>query len=96
VRTTIARVLPYLAPHRRRFIVAQVAMLVGTAAGLVFPWAIRDVLDRLLADAEPRYLPLAVGSLTLVALLREVGNSIRGSALGYIGQRIVRDLRGTM
>ena len=38
---TLRRMLGYLAPYKTRFILGQAAMLVGTAAGLAFPWAVR-------------------------------------------------------
>ena len=47
MRKTISAMLSYLSPHRKPFAIGQIAMLVGTAAGLAFPWAVREVFDTL-------------------------------------------------
>ena len=96
MKQTLDRILPMLAPYRARFALAQVAMLVSTAAGLAFPWAVRTVFDRLLGAANLRFLLVAVGLLALVSAAREVAEYAKNYNLEYIGQRILRDLRNRL
>jgi len=85
--------LSYLGRYRWQFAAGQIAMLFATAAGLAFPWAVRDVFDILFQGSGLRSLLIAVGVLAAVSVLREAANLIKNRTLGSIGQKIVRDLR---
>jgi subfamily B ATP-binding cassette protein MsbA len=87
------KMLSYLKPYKKVFLIGQVAMLVGTAAGLAFPWAVGRVFDTLFATANMSVLLTAVGLLAGIFALREVANYVKTCTLDSVGQSIIRDLR---
>jgi subfamily B ATP-binding cassette protein MsbA len=93
MKRDIKAMLAFLAPYKKHFIIGQLAMLVGTAAGLAFPWTVREIFDTLFESRGVRWLALALGLLAGVSLVRELANYVKTNALEYVGQRIIRDLR---
>lgn len=89
----LKRMLSYLVPYKTWFIAGQIAMLVSTAAGLAFPWAVRGIFDRLFEAGTVQPLLLAIGTLAVVFVLTETANYAKTFALEHVGQNIIRDLR---
>ncbi|MBN1579669.1 MAG: ABC transporter ATP-binding protein [Anaerolineae bacterium] len=87
------KMLSYLKPYKKPFLIGQIAMLVGTAAGLAFPWAVRRVFDTLFVAGNMSVLLTAVGLLAGVFALREVANYAKTVTLDSVGQNVIRDLR---
>jgi len=101
VKTPVRKMLFFLSSCKTSFATGQVAMLVHTAAGLAFPWAVRGIFDLLFADGPQQDggvppLLAAIGILGLVSVAREVASYVRSYALGYASQKIIRDLRGSI
>ena len=90
---TLRDMFSYLKPYRWQFAVGQIAMLAGTAAGLAFPWAVRDIFDTLFEGHSLQPLFFAIGILAAVSVLREIANLIKNRTLGRVGFNIIRDLR---
>jgi subfamily B ATP-binding cassette protein MsbA len=95
-RPAIRGMLSYLAPYKALFVAGQIAMLAGTAAGLAFPWMVRNVFDALFDTRARDTLLVAIGGLAAVSAVREVANFAKNRALGHIGQKIIRDLRANV
>jgi len=93
---TLRGMLSYLRPYKALFVAGQLAMLVGTAAGLAFPWMVRNVFDVLFEAQHMDALLVAIGGLAAVSAVREVANFAKNRALGHIGQKIIRDLRANV
>ncbi len=93
MKATLRRMFAYLAPYKGLFIVGQVAMLVSTVAGLAFPWAIRGIFDVVFESRNLQPLLLAIATLGGVSVVVEVANYAKTRTLGYLGQKIIRDLR---
>ena len=100
MRKSIKGMLAYLKPYKGWFIAGQIAMLIGTGAGLAFPWAVSKVFDVLFesgvaraATETTRVLLLAIAGLAALSVVREVANYAKNVTLGIIGQNIIRDLR---
>ena len=93
---TIRKMLALVAPYRGQYFVGQVAMLVVTAAGLAFPWAVRSIFDQLFEGGGMRPLLLAIAGLAVVLVVKEVANLVKNNALGHIGQKMIRDLRAQL
>lgn len=87
------KMLAYLRPYIKWFILGQMTMLIGTAAGLAFPWAVGRIFERLFMAGESRSLLIAIGTLAGVFLLTETANYVKTFALEYVGQNMIRDLR---
>ncbi len=90
---TINRMLRYLTPYRWLFALGQVAMLVGTAAGLAFPWAVRSIFQTLFTSGGLDAILTAVVILAAVSVIRELATYAKTLTLGHVGQKIIRDLR---
>ena len=88
----VPRMLALVAPYKSHFALGQLAMLVGTAAGLVAPWLIRNVFEML----QRGDLGLLLGFTGLLAgayAIKALADWARTNALEYVGQRMIRDLR---
>jgi subfamily B ATP-binding cassette protein MsbA len=85
--------LRYLTPYRWLFALGQVAMLVGTAAGLAFPWAVRSIFQTLFTSGGLDAILTAVVILAAVSVVREFATYAKTLTLGHVGQKIIRDLR---
>ena len=96
MKKTLRGMLSYLAPYKALFTVGQIAMLVGTAAGLAFPWTVRNVFDALFDVQTMNVLLVAIGGLAAVSVVRELANFVKNRALGHIGQKMIRDLRANV
>ena len=93
---TIRKMLALVTPYRGQYLVGQIAMLVVTAAGLAFPWAVRSIFDQLFEGGEMRPLLLAIAGLAGVLVVKEIANLVKNNALGHIGQKMIRDLRAQL
>ncbi len=96
MKRTLRGILSYLAPYKALFVVGQIAMLVGTAAGLAFPWMVRNVFDVLFQPQRMNALLIAIGGLAAVSVAGEFANFIKNRALGHLGQKMIRDLRANI
>ncbi|HOU14640.1 MAG TPA: ABC transporter ATP-binding protein [Anaerolineae bacterium] len=96
MKRTLRGMLNYLALYKALFVVGQIAMLVGTAAGLAFPWMVRNVFDVLFQTQHMNALLIAIGGLAAVSVVGELANFVKNRALGHIGQKMIRDLRANI
>jgi ABC-type multidrug transport system fused ATPase/permease subunit len=92
----IKRLLRFLKPYKKLFIIAQISMLIAASAALAFPWIIKNVLDMLLNRSDLSILIYLIGVLAVILVLEGVANYYKKYSLGVIGQHIVKDLRVEM
>jgi len=89
----LRRLFAYLRPHKARMALAVVALSLGAALGLVFPWIMQNLVDTVLAQGDLAEL----NSITLILigtfLLRGGFYFVQNYTLAYVGERIVVDLR---
>jgi len=52
---TLAGLLPFLAPYRRRLIVAGIALLIAAGATLAMPYGFRQLIDLAYWPSPPRH-----------------------------------------
>lgn len=99
------RLVPYLAPHRRRLLVASLLTLVAVAVELLKPWPIKVVIDQVLLGTEWPLLPdwlrdketlttAAIVATVLLAVLGGVAGAWCSLRLADAGQRAVGKVRG--
>ncbi|MDP6943580.1 MAG: ABC transporter transmembrane domain-containing protein, partial [Myxococcota bacterium] len=86
--------LRLIGPYRRLWIFATLALIAAGLLNLTLPQVLRVAIDDALvagdSDALGAVLLLALGVFVLLAVL----TFVRGVLVGWIGQRIVADLRG--
>ena len=86
----LARVLPFLTRYRLQIAIALVALSIASAATLVVPLAVRQLIDNgFQSSAINSYFLLMMGLVALLAL----GSSIRFYYVMWLGERVVADLR---
>ncbi len=89
----LGKVLVLIKPYKKAFIIGQMAMIIGTLAGLAFPWTVREVFNSLFQAENIPSLMIWVGLLASMLVLTEVANYVKTNALDGIGQNIICDLR---
>jgi ATP-binding cassette, subfamily B, bacterial MsbA len=89
----LARLLPRIRPYRGRLLACSVLLLASTAIGLVFPLAVRRLLDAaFLAASMPMLDRIAVGLLALFAV-QAVINFGQSYLTASVAERVIADLR---
>ncbi len=89
----LRRLFAYLSPYRGYMTVAIVALLFGSALGLVFPWIIQNLVDTVLSRNDLAQLNRITLLLVGTFLARSVFTYFQVYCLSYVGERIVTDLR---
>src|SRR3989338_2709927 len=89
----VRRLFGYLRPYRRRMAVAVVALVVGAALGLVFPWIMQNLVDAVFARGNAAELNRITLILLATFSIRSIFHYFQGYSLAYVGERIVVDLR---
>src|SRR5947209_2711282 len=88
------RLTALLRPHRARFALAVVMLLLASGTMLVYPQAARFAIDRGMKGKDATELDLIVGGLLLMFLLNAVFVWLRHYSISWLGERVVADLRG--
>ncbi len=81
--TSYRRLLEYLWPYWRVLLIAIVCMLFVAASNLILPWVIKDVY----------MLYWVIAAILIVFLIRGITTFGHRFLMGYIGQRVITDLR---
>ena len=87
------RLLKYIWPYRKRVAMAMLCMILVAASNLVVPWIIKDVVDKVLADKDLNMLHMIIGIILLVFFIRGLVTFGQGYLMGFIGQRVIIDIR---
>jgi len=90
------RLLGYLKPYWGRMLLATLALLLSTGAGLAFPALIVRLLDSVTRARTLGPLNQLAGLLIAVFLFQATFNFLQSYLLAYIGERIVLDLRTSL
>ncbi len=88
----LTRILALARPERRVLAVAFVFVIIGSAAGLAYPEALRRLIDQL--DVES--LPGLVGTVVAIVGVQSVSVALRIYLFGTAGERIVARLRSDL
>jgi ABC-type multidrug transport system fused ATPase/permease subunit len=80
-------------PYRRRAGVMFIALLVGTAATLAPPLLAKVAIDQGILKHDTTALALVVGAFMLAAVLVWVMTYVQTYLVGWVGQRVLADLR---
>ena len=89
----LSRLLPRVRPYRRELLLGAVLLLASTAIGLIFPLAVRRLLDAAFLEASlPMLDRIALGLLGLFAVqaLLNFGQSYLSAS---VTERVIADLR---
>ncbi len=88
--------LPFLRPYRGRLLLAALFLLLAAAATLLFPLALRGLVDAVLSStgsARSQQLGERFGLLFLVAVGLGLFSAARFYLVSWLGERVTADLR---
>lgn len=91
--SNLGRLLGYLKPYRLRVTLAVVLMIFVTASALPMPKITQYVIDVVLPNKMLHRLPLVFWMIVGLYALRVLASFALNYLLGWLGQRIVFDLR---
>jgi ATP-binding cassette subfamily B protein len=93
---TLAKLLPFMAPYKRQFMAAGIALVIAASATLAIPYAFRQLLD-LGFGAEPSLNPNQLDTyfiaLFAVATILGFATAARFYMVSWLGERITADIR---
>ncbi len=89
----LGRLIRLLAPYRLRFVVATIALLVGSSLALVYPQAAKVAIDQGMRGGDMDRLDQVIKLLLVVFAVHAVFVWIRHYLMSWLGERAVADLR---
>ncbi|MFA6029946.1 MAG: ABC transporter ATP-binding protein [Elusimicrobiota bacterium] len=89
----LRRILPYLKPHRRRFIEAGIAMVIVAAANGAIVYLIKFLTDNALVRSDARMLKAIVIAVPVLMGIKTVAAYAQNYLMSWIGQRGTQTLR---
>ena len=90
------RLLTFLAPYKPRLALAVICMVILAACTAAMAWLLKPVMDEALSGSNPDLIYLM--PILVIALYLVKGVAYYGQAylMGYIGQRVIFDLRNLL
>ena len=92
----LLRVVGFLAPYWRRFILILGAVAVGALLGLASPLLVRSIIDNAIAGSDRRLLGWLAGGLVTAAVASGLVGVLRSYLNVVVSQRIMYDLKVRM
>src|SRR5438105_3531155 len=96
---TLAGLVPFLAPYKRQFALAGLALLVAAGATLAIPFAFRQMIDLGFGAngvKDPGHIDLYFLALFGVACILGVATAARFYMVSWLGERVTADLRSAV
>jgi len=95
-RAVYQRLLGYVKPYWRMFVLSIAGMLVFAATEPVFAAMIKPLLDGSFVERDPNVVRLMPILLVAVFLVRGIAGFVNNYCLKWVGRRVVADLRQEM
>ncbi len=89
----LLRLLPYLAAYRLRAVFAILALLVASAATLVIPTRVKQLIDQGFSDQTAGLVNQYFLGMFLVVAVLAASSAIRFYYVMWLGERVVADVR---
>lgn len=93
---TYRRLLRYIAPYRRGFIIALIGMACYAATDAGFAALLKPLLDESFVNRDPEWTRLMPLVIILVFLLRAAAGFFSTYSMADVGRNIIRDMRSQM
>ncbi|HUJ17328.1 MAG TPA: lipid A export permease/ATP-binding protein MsbA [Nitrospirota bacterium] len=87
------RLLIYLKPYRTRLLLAGVFMLLTSGMIAAQTYLVKPAFDRVLLNRDLRLLFFLPPAIIIVSILKGVTSYARDYFMGYVGQKVVNDIR---
>ena len=95
-RAVYLRLLGYVRPYWRMFVLSIGGMLIFAATEPVFAAMIKPLLDGSFVERDPNIVRLMPIALVAVFLVRGIAGFVNNYCLNWVGRRVVADLRQQM
>ena len=89
----LARVFKYLAPYKKNMIIALIAMLISSAAGLAAPYILKIALDDYIKQGIYEGVPLLALAIVLSSVIAAIGLRYKIRYMNTAGRRALAALR---
>ena len=90
------RLLSYVRPYWRAFVMALLAMALTAALDPAMPALMKPLLDGTFVDRDPRVMQWMPIAILVIVALRGVGSYLGTYAITWVGNKVVVDLRRAM
>ena len=90
------RLLQYMRPYTRRFILAVFCIIMAAGANLYLPWIIKDMVDKVLTEKDMFMLNVISVGIVITFLVRGIFYYGQSYLVSYIGERVIIDVREVM
>jgi subfamily B ATP-binding cassette protein MsbA len=87
------RLLTFLKPYRIRLILAAVFMLLTSGMIAAQTYLVKPAFDKVLLNKDLKLLFLLPPAIIIVSILKGVASYGRDYFMGYVGQKVVNDIR---
>ncbi|MFH2138987.1 MAG: ABC transporter ATP-binding protein [Candidatus Omnitrophota bacterium] len=85
--------LSLLKPYKGKILIAVLAMLMANLCGLVFPWALKVIIDEILPQKNAALFNILTISLFAVFILKFCFGFVREYVIACLGEKVIYDLR---
>ena len=96
---TLAGLLPFLAPYKRQFVLAAIALVVAASATLAIPYAFKQMIDLGFGAAGSKsvaHVDSYFIALFGVACVLAVATAARFYMVSWLGERVTADIRSAV
>jgi ATP-binding cassette subfamily B protein len=96
---TLKGLIPFLAPYKRQFLFAGIALLVAAGATLAIPYAFKQMIDLGFGAAgskSTQHIDLYFLALFGVAIVLAVATAARHYTVSWLGERVTADIRNAV
>jgi ATP-binding cassette, subfamily B, bacterial len=96
---TLRGLVPFLAPYKRQFLMAGIALVVAATATLAIPYAFKQMIDLGFGAAGSKsaaHVDLYFFTLFGVASVLAVATAARFYAVSWLGERVTADIRNAV
>ncbi len=90
---SLKKLLPFILPYRIRLVSAFGCMLAASAAGVLPPWLLKNVVDDVLIRKDSLMLNGLAFSIVLLFILKNLAGYGQQYLMVWVGQHAVMDLR---
>lgn len=87
------RLLGFLRPHRGRLMLGVACMVLASVLGVIPPWLIKNLVDKVLIDRNLGLLGLIIGGIVGIYALKGFFYYWQTYIMTWVGQRVLFDLR---
>jgi ATP-binding cassette subfamily B protein len=95
----LKKLLPFLAPYKRQFVLAGIALVVAAGATLAIPYAFKQMIDIGFGPSgvgDPAHIDRYFLALFGVACVLAIATAARFYMVSWLGERVTADLRSAV